>query len=220
MENDRVRMIEVHIKAHSKVNVDSPANRERFLYMLSDGALVLAPPGKTPYELACQQTAVFPAVSPAGGKRYQFGRARADGRDRAPMRTEVASEPEAGQVRRQGQVAHHGRDAIEGQDQTGYGKPRIEEFRQGEFFKGKCPEDDCGEHGTDIEHCQGESAAQPQQGQRQAEEGQRQEQRLEQLARRSYGAALAPRVVERNDAARRGLLEPREPRQRAIEILH
>ena len=48
MENDRVRMIEVHIKAHSKVNVDSPANRERFLYMLSDGALILAPPGKTP----------------------------------------------------------------------------------------------------------------------------------------------------------------------------
>ena len=44
MENDRVRMIEVHIKAHSKVNVDSPANRERFLYMLSDGALILAPP--------------------------------------------------------------------------------------------------------------------------------------------------------------------------------
>ena len=27
MENDRVRMIEVHIRAHSKVNVDSPANR-------------------------------------------------------------------------------------------------------------------------------------------------------------------------------------------------
>jgi len=46
--HDRVRMIEVHIKAHSKVNVDSPANRERFLYMLSDGALILAPPGKTP----------------------------------------------------------------------------------------------------------------------------------------------------------------------------
>ena len=66
MENDRVRMIEVHIKAHSKVNVDSPAGRDRFLYMLSDGALVLTPPGKTPYEFALHagETAVFPALSP------------------------------------------------------------------------------------------------------------------------------------------------------------
>jgi len=66
MENDRVRMIEIHIKARSKVNVESPAGRERFLYMLSDGALVLAPPGKTPYEFALHagETAVFPAVSP------------------------------------------------------------------------------------------------------------------------------------------------------------
>ena len=66
MENDRVRMIEIHIKARSKVNVDSPGGRERFLYMLSDGALVLAPPGKTPYEFALHagETAVFPAVSP------------------------------------------------------------------------------------------------------------------------------------------------------------
>jgi hypothetical protein len=66
MENDRVRMIEIHVKARSKVNVDSPGNRERFLYMLSDGALILAPPGKTPYEFALHagETAVFPAVSP------------------------------------------------------------------------------------------------------------------------------------------------------------
>jgi hypothetical protein len=66
MENDRVRMIEVHVKPRSKVNVESPAGRERFLYMLTDGALVLAPPGKTPYEFALQagETAVFPAVSP------------------------------------------------------------------------------------------------------------------------------------------------------------
>jgi len=66
MENDRVRMIEIHVKPHSKVNVDSPAGRERFLYMLSDGALILAPPGKTPYEFALHagETAVFPAVSP------------------------------------------------------------------------------------------------------------------------------------------------------------
>jgi len=66
MENERVRIIEVHIKAHSKVNVDSPAGRDRFLYMLSDGALVLAAPGKTPYEFALHagETAVFPAISP------------------------------------------------------------------------------------------------------------------------------------------------------------
>ena len=66
MENDRVRMIEIHVKPHSKVNVDSPAGRERFLYMLSDGALILAPPGKTPYEFALHagETAVCPAVSP------------------------------------------------------------------------------------------------------------------------------------------------------------
>jgi len=66
MENDRVRMIEIHVRPRSKVNVDSPAERERFLYMLSDGALILAPPGKTPYEFALQagETAVFPAVSP------------------------------------------------------------------------------------------------------------------------------------------------------------
>ena len=42
MENERVRMIEVNIRAHSKIDVDSPVNRERFLYMLSDGALILA----------------------------------------------------------------------------------------------------------------------------------------------------------------------------------
>ena len=66
MENDRVRMIEIHVKPRSKVNVDSPPGRERFLYMLSDGALILAPPGKTPYEFALHagETAVFPAVSP------------------------------------------------------------------------------------------------------------------------------------------------------------
>ena len=65
MENDRMRMLEVHIKPHSKVEVDTPPNRERFLYMLSDGALILAPPGKTPYEFALHagETAVFPPVS-------------------------------------------------------------------------------------------------------------------------------------------------------------
>jgi hypothetical protein len=66
MENDRVRMIEININPHSKINVDSQSGRERFLYMLTDGALILAPPGKAPYEFALHagETAVFPAVSP------------------------------------------------------------------------------------------------------------------------------------------------------------
>jgi len=66
MENERVRMIEININPHSKINVESQVGRERFLYMLSDGALILAPPGKAPYEFALHagETAVFPAVSP------------------------------------------------------------------------------------------------------------------------------------------------------------
>jgi hypothetical protein len=66
MENDRVRMIEFHIRPRAKLNVEAPANRERFLYMLTDGALVLAPPGKAPYEFALHagETVLFPAISP------------------------------------------------------------------------------------------------------------------------------------------------------------
>ena len=93
MENDRVRIIEVHIKAHSKVNVDSPANRERFLYMLSDGALILAPPGKTPYEFALHagETAVFPAVSPVVENDTNSAVRALMVEIKQPMRTEVAS---------------------------------------------------------------------------------------------------------------------------------
>jgi len=66
MENDRVRIIEFHIRPRSKVNVEAPANRERFLYMLTDGALALAPPGRAAYEFALHagESIVFPAVSP------------------------------------------------------------------------------------------------------------------------------------------------------------
>ena len=66
MENERIRMIELNINPHSKVNVESTVGRERFLYMLTDGALVLAPPGKAAYEFALHagETALFPAVSP------------------------------------------------------------------------------------------------------------------------------------------------------------
>ena len=98
MENDRVRMIEVHIKAHSKVNVDSPANRERFLYMLSDGALILAPPGKTPYEFALHagETAVFPAVSPVVENDTNSAVRALMVEIKQPMRTEVASKSRGG----------------------------------------------------------------------------------------------------------------------------
>ena len=93
MENNRMRMIEVHIKAHSKVNVDSPANRERFLYMLSDGALILAPPGKTPYEFALHagETAVFPAVSPVVENDTNSAVRALMVEIKQSMRTEVAS---------------------------------------------------------------------------------------------------------------------------------
>jgi hypothetical protein len=93
MENERMRMIEVHIKAHSKVNVDSPAGRERFLYMLSDGALILAPPGKTPYEFALHagETAVFPAVSPVVENDTNSAVRALMVEIKQPMRSEVAS---------------------------------------------------------------------------------------------------------------------------------
>ena len=93
MENERVRMIEIHVKPHSKVNVDSPANRERFLYMLSDGALILAPPGKTPYEFALHagETAVFPAVSPTVENDTDSAVRALMVEVKQPMRTEAAS---------------------------------------------------------------------------------------------------------------------------------
>lgn len=93
MENERVRMIEVHVKPHSKVNVESPPNRERFLYMLSDGALILAPPGKTPYEFALHagETAVFPAVSPTVENDTDSAVRALMVEVKQPMRTEAAS---------------------------------------------------------------------------------------------------------------------------------
>ncbi len=93
MENERVRMLEIHIKAHSKVNVNSPAGRDRFLYMLSDGALILAPPGKTPYEFALHagETAVFPAVSPTVANDTNSAVRALMVEIKQPMRTSVAS---------------------------------------------------------------------------------------------------------------------------------
>src|SRR4051812_50128637 len=93
MENERVRMIEIHVKPHSKVKVESPPERERFLYMLSDGALILAPPGKTPYEFALHagETAVFPAVSPVVENDTNSAVRALMVEIKQPMRTEVAS---------------------------------------------------------------------------------------------------------------------------------
>src|SRR5215210_9104879 len=50
LQNERVRVIEVSFKPGAKTSAVSQPNR--FLYALTDGALVFAPPGKTPYELS------------------------------------------------------------------------------------------------------------------------------------------------------------------------
>src|SRR3954465_13228137 len=101
MENERVRMIEVHVKPHSKVNVDSEPGRERFLYMLSDGALILAPPGKMPYEFALHagETAVFPAVSPTVENDTDSAVRALLVEIKQPMRSEVASKTRGSRVK-------------------------------------------------------------------------------------------------------------------------
>ena len=50
LQNERVRVMEVSFKPGAKTSAVSQPNR--FLYALTDGALVFAPPGKTPYELS------------------------------------------------------------------------------------------------------------------------------------------------------------------------
>lgn len=50
LQNERVRVMEVSFKPGAKTTAVSQPNR--FLYALTDGALVFAPPGKTPYELS------------------------------------------------------------------------------------------------------------------------------------------------------------------------
>jgi hypothetical protein len=81
--------------------VDSPASRERFLYMLSDGALILSPPGKTPYEFALHagETAVFPAVSPTVENDTDSAVRALMVEIKQPMRTEVASRTPRGKGR-------------------------------------------------------------------------------------------------------------------------
>jgi quercetin dioxygenase-like cupin family protein len=50
LQNERVRVMEVSFKPGAKTSAVSQPNR--FLYALTDGALVFAPPGRTPYELS------------------------------------------------------------------------------------------------------------------------------------------------------------------------
>ena len=76
MENERVRMIEIHIKPHSKVNVDSPPGRERFLYMLSDGALILAASRQDAIRVrpACRRDRGVSGRVSDGRERHRLGR--------------------------------------------------------------------------------------------------------------------------------------------------
>jgi quercetin dioxygenase-like cupin family protein len=50
LENEQVRVIEMRFKPGAKFDTQSHPNR--FIYGLSDGALLFSPPGKTPYELS------------------------------------------------------------------------------------------------------------------------------------------------------------------------
>src|SRR4051812_15875081 len=50
LQNERVKVMELSFKPGAKTTTVSQPNR--FLYALTDGALVFSPPGKTPYELS------------------------------------------------------------------------------------------------------------------------------------------------------------------------
>ena len=50
LENEQVRVIEMRFKPGAKFDI--PGHPNRFIYGLSDGALLFSPPGKTPYELS------------------------------------------------------------------------------------------------------------------------------------------------------------------------
>ncbi len=50
LENEQVRVIEMRFKPGMKLDTTSHPNR--FIYGLSDGALLFSPPGRTPYELS------------------------------------------------------------------------------------------------------------------------------------------------------------------------
>lgn len=50
LQNERVKVMELSFKPGAKTSTVSQPNR--FLYALTDGALVFSPPGKIPYELS------------------------------------------------------------------------------------------------------------------------------------------------------------------------
>ena len=50
LENEQVRVIEMRFKPG--VKFDTLSHPNRFIYGLSDGALLFSPPGRTPYELS------------------------------------------------------------------------------------------------------------------------------------------------------------------------
>jgi len=50
LENEQVRVLEMRFPAGAKLDTLSQPNR--FIYGLSDGALLFSPPGRTPYELS------------------------------------------------------------------------------------------------------------------------------------------------------------------------
>jgi quercetin dioxygenase-like cupin family protein len=50
LENERMRVLEMLFKPGAKTSILS--HPQRFVYALTDGALVFSPPGKTPYELS------------------------------------------------------------------------------------------------------------------------------------------------------------------------
>jgi hypothetical protein len=50
LENERMRVLELLFKPGAKTSILS--HPSRFVYALTDGALVFFPPGKTPYELS------------------------------------------------------------------------------------------------------------------------------------------------------------------------
>jgi hypothetical protein len=50
LENEQVRVIEMRFPAGTRLDTLSQPNR--FIYGLSDGALLFSPPGRTPYELS------------------------------------------------------------------------------------------------------------------------------------------------------------------------
>jgi hypothetical protein len=111
LENDRVRVIEMTFKPGDQAGGISSPNR--FVYALTDGSLVFAPPGKRPYELSFNagEALWLPSEATAtindGEKEVRAlvvefkdgGRAAAPvakGKGRAKLKLQVRGKPAAG----------------------------------------------------------------------------------------------------------------------------